>query len=71
MFLNTVTDQINRLLLRGAQGGITENQFFAAEIKEWKDSNSRKEQMLGDLYYEGRQDIQDWRVVHEKCGLLA
>ena len=57
MFLNTVTDQINRLLLRGAQGGITENQFFAAEIKEWKDSNRRKEQMLGDLYYEGRQDI--------------
>ena len=57
MFLNTVTDQINRLLLRGARGGITESQFFAAELREWKNSPRRQEQLTGEKYYKGEQDI--------------
>ena len=57
MFLNTVTDQINRLLLRGARGGITESQFFAAELREWKNSPRRQEQLVGEKYYKGEQDI--------------
>ena len=57
MFLNTETDRINRLIIRGGGAGMTELQFFAAEIKEWKDSTRRKEQLQGELYYEGKQDI--------------
>ena len=36
---------------------MTELQFFAAEIKEWKDSPRRKDQLTGDLYYVGKHDI--------------
>jgi len=53
----TETARINRLILQGGGTGMTELQFFAAEIKEWKDSKRRKEQIAGDLYYEGQQDI--------------
>lgn len=36
---------------------MTELQFFAAEIDEWKRSRKRKEQITGDAYYEGFHDI--------------
>mgnify|MGYP002230486808 FL=1 len=36
---------------------MTELQFFAAEIKEWKDSIRRRDQLTGDLYYLGKHDI--------------
>lgn len=36
---------------------MTELQFFAAEIKEWKDCSRRKAQIKGDLYYDGKHDI--------------
>lgn len=36
---------------------MTELQFFAAEIKAWKDSKHRKDQIAGDSYYEGKHDI--------------
>jgi SPP1 family phage portal protein len=57
MFLNTETDRINRLIIHGGGAGMTELQFFAAEIKEWKNSTRRKEQIQGELYYEGKHDI--------------
>lgn len=57
MLLNTETDRINRLIIHGGGAGMTELQFFAAEIKEWKNSTRRKEQIQGELYYEGKQDI--------------
>jgi len=38
MFLNNAMDRINRLIIQGGRTGMTELQFFAAEIKEWKDS---------------------------------
>lgn len=53
----TETARINRLILQGGQTGMTELQFFAAEIKEWQESTRRTEQIKGDLYYEGQQDI--------------
>lgn len=53
----TETTRINRLLLEGGQTGMTELQFFAAEIREWKDSARRKAQIRGEVYYTGRQDI--------------
>lgn len=51
----TEMDRINRLIVQGR--GMTELQFFAAEIKEWKDSPRRKDQLTGDLYYVGKHDI--------------
>lgn len=38
MFLDNAMERINRLILQGGRTGMTENQFFAAEIKEWKNS---------------------------------
>lgn len=57
LFTDTETARINRLILMGGGSGMTELQFFAAEIKEWKDSKKRKEQITGDAYYEGDHDI--------------
>lgn len=53
----TETARINRLILMGGYKGMTELQFFAAEIDEWKRSQKRKEQIIGDAYYEGHHDI--------------
>ena len=53
----TETARINRLINMGGYSGMTELQFFAAEIKDWKSSKKRKEQMVGDSYYEGDHDI--------------
>ena len=55
--METETARINRLIFQGGFNGMTEPQFFAAEIKEWRDSTRRKEQIKGDLYYDGKHDI--------------
>lgn len=57
LFTDTETARINRLILMGGNTGMTELQFFAAEIDEWKRSRKRKEQITGDAYYEGQHDI--------------
>ena len=57
LFTDTETARINRLILMGGNTGMTELQFFAAEIDEWKRSRRRKEQIIGDAYYEGYHDI--------------
>ena len=57
MFLDNAMERINRLILQGGRTGMTENQFFAAEIKEWKNSQRRKDQLTGDMYYLGKHDI--------------
>lgn len=57
MFLNTETARINRLIEYGGRNGLTELQFFALEIHEWKDSLNRKLQIMGDRYYLGEHDI--------------
>ena len=56
-FHETETARINRLIQMGGYAGMTELQFFAAEIKEWKNSKKRREQLSGDAYYEGDHDI--------------
>lgn len=56
-FNETEMARINRLIVMGGYTGMTELQFFAAEIKEWKESKKRKEQITGDVYYEGDHDI--------------
>ena len=57
MLIETEMARINRLIVMGGYSGMTELQFFAAEIKEWKESKKRKEQITGDAYYEGDHDI--------------
>lgn len=57
MPMETETTRINRLIFQGGFTGMTELQFFAAEIRDWKDSPRRKAQIKGNLYYEGKQDI--------------
>lgn len=57
MPMPTETARINRLILMGGMTGLTELQFFAMELKEWLNSKKRREQITGDLYYEGQQDI--------------
>ncbi len=51
----TETEKILRLLAE--RGGMSELAFFAAEIREWKDSEQRKMQLAGSDYYDGLQDI--------------
>ena len=60
MFLNTETDRINRLIIQGGRTGMTELQFFAAEIKEWKDSIRRRDQLTGDL-------LKSWMFLKKGC----
>ena len=58
MFFNeTETARINRLIDEGAGNGLTEREFFAREIVAWKNSPERKEQIAGEDYYNGKQDI--------------
>lgn len=57
MFLDNAMERINRLIIQGGRTGMTELQFFAAEIKEWKDSIRRRDQLTGDMYYLGKHDI--------------
>lgn len=57
MPIQTETARINRLILQGGNRGMTELQFFAAEIREWKTSAARTAQLQGDQYYDGKQDI--------------
>lgn len=57
MSYETETARINRLIALGGLAGMTELQFLAAELTDWRDSKRRKEQLAGALYYEGRQDI--------------
>ena len=59
LFMNTETARINRLIEEGAGTGLTERQFFAREIVEWKGSPERIEQMKGETYYSGKHDIVD------------
>ena len=53
MFGETETTRINRLIQMGGYAGMTELQFFAAEIGEWKQSRKRKEQIAGDATMRG------------------
>jgi len=39
------------------QGAMTRQQFFEQEIKRWKGSETRKNQLTGDAYYRGKHDI--------------
>ena len=57
MFENTEMARINRLIIEGGRTGLTELQFFALELKEWLASPKRRDQIAGDDYYKGKQDI--------------
>ena len=52
----TETEKINQIIERGGKG-LTGLQFFALELNDWLKSPMREEQLLGDRYYRGYQDI--------------
>ena len=49
--------RLGRLIARGGYNGLTELEFFARELNEWKTSRARRAQFQGEAYYRGRQDI--------------
>lgn len=57
IFLNTETDRINQLIAEGASQRIAELEFFGKEIAVWKHSKFRMDQLTGEAYYAGKQDI--------------
>lgn len=57
LFIETETARINRLIAEGAGAGLTERQFFAKEIVDWECCPERMEQIVGDRYFKGEQDI--------------
>ncbi len=64
----TMTERINALVNSGI---MTEKQFFEAEIRNWKQSKIRHNQVLGQRYYRGEHDILTRkRTVIGKDGLL-
>lgn len=60
-----------KLLAAGAGQIMTEAQFFEAEIKAWKNSEVRADQITGEEYYLGKHDIlRRKRTVIGKDGLI-
>ena len=57
VFAETETARINRIVNEGGRSSMTELQFFAAEIAEWKGCPARVLQMQGERYYRGEHDI--------------
>jgi SPP1 family phage portal protein len=63
-----MTERINALVVSGV---MTEKQFFEAEIRNWKQSKTRKNQIMGERYYRGEHEIlKRKRTVIGKDGLL-
>jgi len=54
-FLRNETAWINHLIVEGA--GLTDKEFFEAEISAWKKSRRRKDMFMGERYYLGDHDI--------------
>lgn len=51
------TRKINQIISLGGYTGMTEKQFFEQQIILWLRSRERKEQLTGERYYVGEQDI--------------
>lgn len=51
------TRKINQLISLGGYTGMTEKQFFEQQIRIWLGSKEREEQLTGERYYVGEQDI--------------
>lgn len=57
MLYNTETIRLNRIIRDGANSGMSELEFFALSIAEWKKSPLRRDQILGEQYYRGEHEI--------------
>lgn len=53
----TETERIKEMIAHAGGTGLTEREFFAREICTWKASDTRLDQLLGERYYAGEQDI--------------
>lgn len=57
MFDRNITKNIVRLILHGAGEAMTDTEFLEREIQCWYESEQRREQIAGERYYNGFQDI--------------
>lgn len=55
--MGVLTDMIKQRLRLFAGTSMTEMEFIEREIQKWKNSQGRKEQVLGEKYYQGEHDI--------------
>ncbi len=55
--LTSETEKVNYLITKGAAACLTDKEFLAIQINDWKISHKRKEQIIGELYYSGQHDI--------------
>jgi len=53
----SIMDKINGFIRAGATAAMTDRQFYEKEIAKWKNSDTRKTQIVGCAYYRGQHDI--------------
>ncbi len=56
-FIDFWKGRVAHLLRKGANSRMDDREFLEREIVKWKSSPKRIQQIKGDLYYEGEQDI--------------
>lgn len=67
-----IMENIKRIIKQGAATAMTDLRFLELEIAKWKRSKARAEQVLGEKYYDGEQDILNrTRVVIGEKGELS
>jgi len=57
--MNGIVQEALAIIQNGANSAMSEKEFLEAEIAAWKDSDIRKNQITGELYYDGQHDILD------------
>lgn len=57
----TQTEIFNQIIKEGAASAMNDRQYIEAEIRKWRGSPQWSEQVNGELYYHGIQDILDYK----------
>lgn len=57
LFFADEAARVNHIIKAGAEASLTDRQFLEREIGKWKQSGKRREQLLGERYYNGDHDI--------------
>lgn len=57
MFESAMMDEIKAVIKAGAATAMTDLEFYQQEIKRWKNSENRMNQIIGKKYYRGKHDI--------------
>lgn len=57
LFFADEAARVNHIIKAGADAALSDKEFLEREIIKWKESKKRKEQLLGERYYNGDHDI--------------